>query len=270
MNCERFQTIVNDLARDLMMEATDRTAALQHADECHSCAVNLEEEISLTAGLRTLAHEMEKVVAPLQLEQTLLAAFRDRSNRQPVVVPFVSSRKKRYWAAAIAAALLIVFGIFVVRGRMFTPSESQKASGKPTPQEAIAEDSNIVKDSPRPVQDHDRSTVKTPRKKTADYVVARHRITGGIAKTVPDKTVASAGTAQRGQENVEVVTDFFPIGYSNTPNLQEGGQLLRVELPRAAVARFGLPLNMDRAGERVKADVLVGADGLAQAIRFVH
>jgi len=28
-------------------------------------------------------------------------------------------------------------------------------------------------------------------------------------------------------------------------------------------------MNMDRADERVKADVLVGADGLARAIRFV-
>jgi len=81
-----------------------------------------------------------------------------------------------------------------------------------------------------------------------------------VASTVANQTAPAA----------EVMTDFYPIGYTNTPNLQEGGQLLRVELPRAAVARFGLPVNMDRAGQRVKADVLVGSDGLAQAIRFVQ
>jgi hypothetical protein len=68
----------------------------------------------------------------------------------------------------------------------------------------------------------------------------------------------------------EIATGFFPLTYGGTPNLQEGGQMVRVELSRDAVARFGLPVNMDRTSERVKADVLVGADGLAQAIRFVH
>ena len=33
---------------------------------------------------------------------------------------------------------------------------------------------------------------------------------------------------------------------------------------------FGLPMNMDRANERIKADVVVGNDGLARAIRFVR
>jgi len=52
--------------------------------------------------------------------------------------------------------------------------------------------------------------------------------------------------------------------------LQDGGQLVRVELPRSALARFGLPVNTERANQRVKADVLFSADGLARAIRFVQ
>ena len=46
--------------------------------------------------------------------------------------------------------------------------------------------------------------------------------------------------------------------------------MVRVELPRYAMARFGLPVNMERYDERVKADVWLGADGLARAIRFVQ
>jgi len=46
--------------------------------------------------------------------------------------------------------------------------------------------------------------------------------------------------------------------------------MVRVELPHSALATFGLPVNMDRANERVKADVLFGVDGLAHAIRFVR
>ena len=45
---------------------------------------------------------------------------------------------------------------------------------------------------------------------------------------------------------------------------------LEAELPRAALLSFGLPMNMERADERIKADVIVGNDGLARAIRFVR
>jgi hypothetical protein len=36
------------------------------------------------------------------------------------------------------------------------------------------------------------------------------------------------------------------------------------------MASFGLPVNMDRFGEKVRADVFVSADGFARAIRFVQ
>jgi len=68
----------------------------------------------------------------------------------------------------------------------------------------------------------------------------------------------------------EVATDFLPLGYMNATTFQDGGQIVRVELPRARLASFGIPVNMDRYNERVKADILVGVDGTARAIRFVQ
>jgi hypothetical protein len=69
----------------------------------------------------------------------------------------------------------------------------------------------------------------------------------------------------------EIATDFIPLSYMSAANLQqEGGQIIRVQLPRSALANFGLPVNMDRYNEKVKADVLYGVDGMARAIRFVQ
>jgi hypothetical protein len=68
----------------------------------------------------------------------------------------------------------------------------------------------------------------------------------------------------------EIATDFMPLGYLNPATFQDGGQIVRVELPRSALVNFGLPVNMDRYHEKVKADVLLGVDGLAHAIRFVQ
>ena len=70
--------------------------------------------------------------------------------------------------------------------------------------------------------------------------------------------------------NREIATDFMPLGYLNPATLQDGGQIIRVELPRSSLVNFGLPVNMNRYHEKVKADVLLGADGLAHAIRFVQ
>lgn len=65
----------------------------------------------------------------------------------------------------------------------------------------------------------------------------------------------------------EITTEFIPLaGFTQS----EGVHLMRVELPRSALASFGIPVNAEQAGGRVKADVLLGEDGTARAIRFVR
>jgi hypothetical protein len=69
----------------------------------------------------------------------------------------------------------------------------------------------------------------------------------------------------------EVATAFFPLLYSNIPFTD--GRIVRLEVPRDALASFGLasPDALDGSRPRtVLADVLVGEDGLARAIRFVR
>jgi len=45
--------------------------------------------------------------------------------------------------------------------------------------------------------------------------------------------------------------------------------VLHVELPRSAMMQVGFEVNPERADETVRADVMVGSDGLARAVRFV-
>ena len=65
----------------------------------------------------------------------------------------------------------------------------------------------------------------------------------------------------------EVVTDFFPL--MDAPPPFERGQLLRVVVPASTMRSVGLPISPERWSERVQADVLVGEEGMARAIRFV-
>jgi hypothetical protein len=65
----------------------------------------------------------------------------------------------------------------------------------------------------------------------------------------------------------EIVTEFFPLLDVAPPF--ERGELLRMTVPASMMRRVGLPVDEDRLDDRVYADVLVGQEGLARAIRFV-
>jgi len=63
------------------------------------------------------------------------------------------------------------------------------------------------------------------------------------------------------------VTEFFPLIDSAPPF--ERGQMLRVQLPAAAMRTVGLPVGEDHLADPIQADVLVGEEGMPRAIRFV-
>jgi cytochrome c-type biogenesis protein CcmH/NrfF len=253
MNCEEFQTIVGDLAREQIMEVRVRTKALVHGASCVDCAQTLADERSLGVGLRSLADRMKALEAGPRVEAQLLAAYRNRIDFKPALV---HSRRWLYWVGAAAAVVLLVFGVVAMRARVASPPR----------QEARA----IVKplESPKSPSDNDQF---------ASLSAPRDTRTATLRNTKPRRVTTSKPSSQStgapvgaGSNNNEIATDFFPVGDGSALNMQDGGQLVRVELPRSALARFGLPVNMERANQRVKADVLFSADGLARAIRFVQ
>jgi hypothetical protein len=63
---------------------------------------------------------------------------------------------------------------------------------------------------------------------------------------------------------------FIALPYSDESLSGEGAVVLQVELPRSAVALAGMPVSDGPSDGRVKAEVMVGADGLARAIRFLN
>ena len=65
----------------------------------------------------------------------------------------------------------------------------------------------------------------------------------------------------------ELVTEFFPLLDPAPPF--ERGQILRVNVPAAAMRTVGLPVREENLADRIEADVLVGEEGIPRAIRFV-
>ena len=64
--------------------------------------------------------------------------------------------------------------------------------------------------------------------------------------------------------------EFIPLPNAEQVGENEDVNVVRVEVPRSAMLAVGLPVNPDQASELVEADVMLGSDGLARAVRFVN
>jgi hypothetical protein len=265
MKCEEFENNVNDLAREQLLEASVRARALAHRDECEACALRLDDESELTFGLRALANQTKSVPAPAPGNE-LFAALRQRQ----APINATATATWRYWAtagAAVAAMVLLVIAVVATRSRS-TATEVRQAVSNPTsaqPEKSIAPKPQVVESNPTPTLTED--------------VVVNHRSRGrrnlkrpslDAMATKLDKDIAAETATIDTNPATEITTEFMPIGYATETSIQDGGQLVRVELPRSALLAFGLPMNVNRYDERVKADVFFGADGMARAIRFVQ
>lgn len=208
------------------------------------------DEEMLTRGLQSLAAEMEPLEAPREIEANLLEAFRARQIAAVKKSAFVRvNPRSSYWLAAIAAMLLIAISVVAYRWSNRAANEPREAVRReePQPQPTVDNKSNeqLVKDVEKPQHSQSKRVHRVSSRRPESAQVANHA-------------------------TKEIATDFIPLSYMSAASLQDGGQIVRVQLPRSALANFGLPVNMDRYNEKVKADVLVGVDGMARAIRFVQ
>lgn len=66
-----------------------------------------------------------------------------------------------------------------------------------------------------------------------------------------------------------MATDFVPLPFGDDSLVNESATIVRVELPRSALRLAGFNVAQERANDRVEADVVLGPDGLAHAVRFI-
>jgi hypothetical protein len=88
-----------------------------------------------------------------------------------------------------------------------------------------------------------------------------------IGNPQPSDTVQSPSAREEGI--AEVTTEFLPLPYYRVP--VNTVSTVRINVPATALVSFGLaPTDFRQGDDTVQADVLVGEDGLARAVRFVR
>src|SRR6185312_14582547 len=87
-----------------------------------------------------------------------------------------------------------------------------------------------------------------------------------------------AAPHRSGPATVELASAMEPGAYDDgfipLPNAERVGpnddvNVVRMELPRSAMLVVGLDVSPERVSEQVEAEVMLGSDGLARAVRFV-
>jgi hypothetical protein len=89
-------------------------------------------------------------------------------------------------------------------------------------------------------------------------------------REMPRRVIATDQTLAMTDSTVDSASEFFPLAYSTVPITH--ARIVRMEVPRTAPELFGVdPAGLVNAPRgNVVADVVVGEDGLARAVRFVR
>jgi hypothetical protein len=159
---------------------------------------------------------------------------------------------------AVAALALITFGISLAAWIASSPRRESPAHGSNGAQAASID----VHATPG------KSGQTTPR--AADVRKTDRRIPGLAAGKRQKRLAGANRRSSTNDAPREFVTPFFPVMQGGELIPLEGGQVVRVRMPRSNLIPLGIPLDQERASETIKADVLLSNDGLARAIRLVY
>jgi hypothetical protein len=292
MNCRDFNNVVGELADGRPLEAAAREAASGHAAGCADCAAQLSDARGVGAALRVAARA-DVEAAPARVKEALLGAFAEWvredmeprppvAERTPVVVELPARRALRRWdAAAVAAAaavLLILGSAYLLREsrRASRPSQTEAALPAPavSPENVVgptAETAEKNKSASAPNVARSTSNgaaANPPIKRTQALAHKTPRVENAAAK-LKSETAARGGSGGTRKGAASGGGDYLPLTYLAGATAMESGTVVRLELSRAALISLGVPLSAERTDETFKADVVIGDDGVARAIRLV-
>ncbi len=167
-------------------------------------------------------------------------------------------RVKRNWLASLAAAGQLKWGVAaaamaVIFMAMVLVRDARQSMPEP-PAPAIAA-TEIVKPpihitTPLALLPEDSGTLETASARSGDSRSLRR------------------SSVKRVEE--EVTTEYVPLTFMAFADDANSGHVVRVQMARAALLTLGVSVGAEPSAELVKADVIVGDDGLARAIRLVR
>ncbi|HEX4947723.1 MAG TPA: hypothetical protein VFZ34_13720 [Blastocatellia bacterium] len=246
MRCRDFAEIVIDLARDQEMDNAARAHAISHAELCIHCAARLAEERAWMANVRVVRTELMQRQASPRVEAALLTALRSQRHHKTKPLPIQAQWLSWRLASVVAPMLLIALAGFAWMSFHRKP-QSQQAS-LPTASPTLS--SSTPAPESMPEKELVAATSKPVRPLTARVLPRRPNRLPAIKPSEP-------------------VAPFYSLVEEGQMAPLESVRIVRIEVPASSLVKLGVPLTEKTLSQPVQADLLLGQDGLARAIRFV-
>lgn len=259
------------------MESQVKLECELHQRECDSCRQRRGEVEALQQALAALA-AAETAAGPGDLvEARLREAFRAQ---------MAAGRQRRQgfgWGVAVAAVALLAAAVTVARwvgevgpepGRPTAgPVATPLSSPNPLPNLLVKSRALTPvgppvgagqRSAPHSVPDLAPNLARHPSRQLV------HQPLASSERISPSASGRENLPEERPEEAEEALTDYLLLNPGQRFQSLERGQLIRVMVPRSTLGTFGYPINPERAMLPVKADLVVGEDGMARAIRFIR
>ena len=208
-----------------------------------------EMGIALVKANALPTREVERIKANSDLFNSVIARVRSATPIPEKTRPVYFGRVLAGSVAGIALAVAAAFGLMVLRSVPVDvvvehPRETPKVS-KP---KVSAKPDNVV-DAELTRQDIPVKTERISSKREA--------------KSIPVKRTEA--------QQIRYEGDFHALSYAGDPNETErGGRIVRVDVPRSTLFAMGIDVPLENEAETIKADLLIGSDGVTRGIRVVR
>jgi hypothetical protein len=241
MKCQSLREAIVEMARGEDPGPGTFGAIESHLEHCEACAALLAREQRLSQGLRALSAAAP--AAPSEaLSRRLLDAFAERQLGQPAVARGANRIAGNGWLRAAAAMLVAAGGVL-----LWSSTSNKPESDKPR------DASVALAEIRRPEAIQPASSVQS----------AANVRRGSLASRQPRPS------RQRALPAVVRPVGFVALpGAAGLPDF-ESGEIVRMEIPLTSLPTYGIEILPDAQGSPVEADLLVGQDGQARAIRLV-
>ena len=276
MTCESFNNIIHELATGRPVDGKLERDARTHSGECESCSSSLDEQRRLTSLLGAVAAEDAELEAPDRIEATVLGAFRLAHGTANVVplrpiatAPVVAARRFSHRWMAVAATIVVGVAATLVSwqamrsGPIVAPPSDRGSIAENPPAGRAPEKPPVTQQEDHRPDDGQYPGAAPGRGRGGGPVIPVSNIAGGRRISRPTQAIPQS-------EAQELVTDFFSLVPASGFAPTEGGQLVRLEVPRSSLASLGVPIPVGNPDGSVTADLVMGYDGVAHAIRFVQ
>ncbi|HEX8247087.1 MAG TPA: hypothetical protein VF599_02800 [Pyrinomonadaceae bacterium] len=227
----------------------------------------------LEARRVSAGEELDKIVGAPQLFEAVKAGIRaERRERR-------SKSRSGNWQSLLvwnrqktvaALAVLMIFALGAFGLIAFTKQDSSATlAEKITLPEIRLPFAPVEIPPPAETFEAPPEIAKTENSARKNRVIFRKAVFKNEAAALPKRAPRKKNPVRR-QTEIEPDGEFYALTYGGNPG--EAGEdlrIIRAELSRASLFALGVNLPIENESEKIKTDLLVGADGVAKAIRFV-